>query len=180
MTLEGKDIRYIEERISESAAMRLGDALYQILIWLDLLLFVILIVLWGKDRQEKLFSKDEALRRRKIARSVAMSNIKTLVKLAHSSREGDTGKFFDELERSMTQYLTDKWNLSTYGVTRHDLEETLAAHFGPEDAHLKDVLALFRLCDESRFGKGVVPQASKKMGLDIFRNTVHRIERMKL
>ena len=64
-------------------------------------------------------------------------------------------------------------------MTRQDLEETLTAHFGAEDAHLKDVFELYHLCDESRFGKGSIPQASKKIGLKIFQDTVNRIERMR-
>lgn len=177
--LEGKDIRYIDEKLSESVASRLGGMFYRFLIGLDLLLFLVWIALWGKDRQEQLFSKDQALRRRKIARPTAMGNMKRLVKLARSSKDSDVAVFFDELEKAMTQYITDKWNLSTYGVTRRDLEDALVAHFGSEDEHLKDVLSLYQLCDESRFGKGAIPQASKKMGMDIFRDTVNRIERMK-
>ena len=132
-----------------------------------------------KDRQDRLFSKDQALRRRKTARATASVNMKRLKKLAHSSKDEDAAAFFVELEKAMIQYIADKWNLSTYGVTRQDLEETLAAHFGAEDAHLKDVFELYRLCDESRFGKGSIPQASKKIGLKIFQDTVNRIERMR-
>ena len=102
-----------------------------------------------------------------------------LKKLARSSRDEDAVTFFVELEKAMTQYISDKWNFSTYGVTRQDLEGTLTAHFGADDAHLKDVLELYRLCDESRFGKGSIPQATKKIGLKIFQDTVNRIERMR-
>lgn len=177
--LEGKDVRYIEEKLPDLLPMRLGGLAYRVLAWLDLLLFVILVFLWGKDRQERLFSKDAALRRRKTARSVASINIRRLKKIAQSSKEEDTKEFFVELEKAMTQYMADKWNLSTYGVTRHDLEETLAMHFGSDDPHLQDILGLYALCDESRFGKGSIPQASKKMGIKIFQDTVNRIERMR-
>ena len=132
-----------------------------------------------KDRQDRLFSKDQALRRRKTARGAASVNMNRLKKLAHSSKDEDAATFFVELEKAMIQYITDKWDLSTYGVTRQDLEETLTAHFSVDDAHLKDVFELYRLCDESRFGKGSIPQASKKIGLKIFQDTVSRIERMR-
>lgn len=175
--LEAKDIHYIHEKISEPSLLSKG--FYVFLKWLDLLLFVGLLALWVKDRQERLFSKDEAFRRRKLARSVASANMKKLKKIAHSSKSEDTADFFVELEKAMTQYIADKWNLSAFGVTRHDLEATLMEHFGSEDEHLKDVLGLYHLCDESRFGKGSIPQASKKMGLKIFQDTVNRIEGMK-
>ena len=176
---EGKDIRYIAEKLPAVFSAHAVDWIYTILIWGDLLLFVLLLVLWVKDRQDRLFSKDQALRRRKTARGTASVNIHRLKKLAHSSKDEDTAAFFVELEKAMVQYIADKWNLSTYGVTRQDLEETLAAHFGAEDAHLKDVFELYHLCDESRFGKGSIPQASKKIGLKIFQDTVNRIERMR-
>ncbi|MFH1799800.1 MAG: BatD family protein [Candidatus Omnitrophota bacterium] len=176
---EGKDIRYIDEKLPETFSAHAVDWVYTVLMWGDLLLFVLLLVLWVKDRQDRLFSKDQALRRRKTARRTASVNINRLKKLAHSSKDEDTAAFFVELEKAMVQYIADKWNLSTYGVTRQDLEETLAAHFGAEDAHLKDVFELYHLCDESRFGKGSIPQASKKIGLKIFQDTVNRIERMR-
>ncbi|MFH1208914.1 MAG: BatD family protein [Candidatus Omnitrophota bacterium] len=176
---EGKDIRYIDEKLPAVFSAHAVDWIYTILMWGDLLLFVLLLVLWVKDRQDRLFSKDQALRRRKTARGTASVNINRLKKLAHSSKDEDTAAFFVELEKAMVQYIADKWNLSTYGVTRQDLEETLAAHFGTEDAHLKDVFELYHLCDESRFGKGSIPQASKKIGLKIFQDTVNRIERMR-
>ncbi len=175
--LEAKDIRYIQERVSQSSA--LFDKVYLVFKWGDIVLLLIFAVLLLKDRQERLFSKDEALRRRKQARSVASANMRKLKKLASSSKSENVGSFFEELERSMTQYIADKWNLSAYGVTRQSLEEVLAAHFGAADPHLKDVLELYRLCDESRFGKGSIPQASKKMGMKIFQETVNRIERMR-
>lgn len=175
--LEGKDIHYIQERVSESPA--LFDRIYHAIAWTDLFLALIFSVLWLKDRQERVFSKDEGLRRRKMARPVASANMRKLKKLAASSKPEDVGPFFEALEHAMTQYVADKWNLSAYGVTRQSLEEVLTEHFGSEDPHLKDVLSLYRLCDESRFGKGSIPQASKKVGLRIFQETVNRIERMK-
>lgn len=176
---EGKDIRYIDEKLPEAFSARAVDGVYAILMWGDLILFVLLLVLWMKDRQDRLFSKDQALRRRKTARGTASANINRLKRLAHSPKEEDTAAFFVELEKAMVQYIADKWDLSTYGVTRQDLEETLATHFGAEDAHLKDIFELYRLCDESRFGKGSIPQASKKIGLKIFQDTVNRIERLR-
>ena len=176
---EGKDIRYIDEKLPKDLRSRSADVLYSVLMGGDVLLFVLLIVLWVKDRQDRLFSKDQALRRRKTARAAASVNMRKLRKLGRSSKEEAVAAFFVDLEKAMTQYIADKWNLSTYGVTRRDLEETLTQHFGDEDPHLKDVFELYRLCDESHFGKGFIPSASKRIGLKIFQDTVNRIERMR-
>lgn len=176
---EGKDIRYIAEKLPNDLPSRILGLACKVLAGADLLLFALLLILWMKDRQDRLFSKDQALRRRKMARAFASVNMGRLKKLARASRDEDVAAFFVELEKAMTQYVADKWNLSTYGVTRQDLEATLTEHFGAEDEHLKDVFELYRLCDESRFGKGSIPVASKKIGLKIFQDTVNRIERMR-
>jgi len=176
---EGKDIRFIDERLPKDLRSRTADVFFSVCVGGDLLLFMLLIVLWIKDRQDRLFSKDQALRRRKTARAAASVNMHKLRKLGRSSKEDDVAAFFVDLEKAMTQYIADKWNLSTYGVTRRDLEETLTQHFGDEDPHLKDVFELYRLCDESHFGKGFIPSASKRIGLKIFQDTVNRIERMR-
>lgn len=176
---EGKDIRYIDEKLPDVSRGRVEDMAFKVLQWAVVLLFLLLCFLWIKDRQDRLLSKDQALRRRKTARAMASANMHRLRKFARSSKSEDTAAFFVELEKAMTQFIADKWNLSTFGVTRQDLEETLTAHFGAGDAHLKDVLELYHLCDESRFGKGSIPQTSKKIGLKIFQDTVNRIERMR-
>lgn len=176
---EGKDIRYIDEKLPEFSRVRTADVFYTGLAWADLLLFALLLGLWMKDRRDRIFSQDEALRRRKTARGAVSVSMGRLKRLAGSSRDEDTVAFFVELERAMTQFIADKWNLSTHGVTRQDLENILTEHFGAGDGHLKDVLELYRLCDESRFGKGSIPQTSKKIGMKIFQDTVNRIERMR-
>ena len=176
---EGKDIRYIDEKRPDMLQGEVEDKIFKTCAGADIVLTLILLLLWVKDRKDRLFSKDQALRRRKTARSAASASLSKLKKLARSSKSDDVAAFFVELEKAMTQYVADKWDLSTYGVTRYDLEQTLTAHFGADDAHLKDVFELYRLCDESRFGKGSIPQASKKIGLKIFQDTVNRIERMR-
>lgn len=179
VTLEAKDISYIAERLPDPGPAKVFRAAYLGLQVLDVLLLLVLIGLWLKSREADLFSKDEALKRRRLARSAANANMKKLQKLARSSDAGKTEAFFVELERSLTQYISDKWNLSTYGVTRRDLEEALTAHLGAEDPLLKELVELYQLCDESRFGKGSIPQASKKIGIKIFKDTVNRLERIR-
>jgi hypothetical protein len=176
---EGKDIRYIHEKLPEAFPAHAVDIFYTTLLWTDLVLFFLLVLLWMKDRQDRLFSKDEALRRRKTARTTAAANMGKLKKLANSSNDEDTAVFFADLEKAMIQYIADKWNLSPYGVTRQDLAEILTTHFGADSPLVKDVFSLYRLCDEFRFGKGSVPQASKKIGLKIFQDAVSRIEKVR-
>lgn len=180
VTLESKDICFIEERLPNPIPGKVFKLLYRGLQVLNILLALVLVALFVKNREETIFSKDEGLKRRKQARRVAQSNMKKLNRLARSSTAKGTEKFFVELERSLTQYISDRWNLSTYGVTRKDLEDALAQHLGAEDPLSKELIQLYELCDESRFGKGLIPQASKKIGMKIFQDTVNRLERIRL
>ena len=180
MTLESKDICFIEERLPNPIPGKVFKLLYRGLRVLNILLALVLVALFVKNREETIFSKDEGLKRRKQARRVAQSNMKKLNRLARSSTAKGTEKFFVELERSLTQYISDRWNLSTYGVTRKDLEDALAQHLGAKDPLSKELIQLYELCDESRFGKGLIPQASKKIGMKIFQDTVNRLERIRL
>ncbi len=178
--LEGKDIRYINERLPKLWPSQILEWSERLLKAANVLMLLLLGVLVWKDREERIFSKDQGLKRRKLARAAAIASMKRLKKLTQSQESVDTGIFFVELEKAITQYLADKWNLSTYGITRRDLEDQLRQTLGDEDPLLRDVLELYHLCDESRFGKGNIPQASKKMGLKIFQATINRIERMRV
>lgn len=179
VTVEGKDISFIAEKIPDPMPAKIFGLIDRGLQAANVFLFLLLIALWAKSREADLFSKDEALRRRKFARSAAFSNMKKLKRLARSSDASHTSAFFVELEKSLTQYISDKWNLSTYGVTRQDLENELTRHLGAGDPLFKELVELYELCDESRFGKGTIPQASKKVGIKIFQDTVNRLERIR-
>lgn len=177
--LEAKDISFIAERLPDPLPAKVFHLAYRVLLGLNVLLLIVLGVLFFKSREEEIFSKDEGLKRRKRARAVAQMNLKKLGRLARGTKPEQTAAFFVELEHSLTQYISDKLNLSTYGVTRRDLEEALANLLGAEDPLLKELIQLYDLCDESGFGKGAIPQASKKIGMKIFQDTVNRLERVR-
>ncbi len=177
--LESKDISFIDERLPDPLPGRVFEIIYRSLQAVNVVLLLVLAGLFFKSKEEELFSKDEALKRRRRARSTAQANMRKLGRLARASGAAKTAEFFVELERALTQYISDKWNLSTHGVTRRDLEVTLGKHLGSDDPLFRELIQLYELCDESRFGKGSIPQASKKIGMKILRDTLNRLERLR-
>ena len=88
-------------------------------------------------------------------------------------------EYFDDAERVLTQYLSDKFNFSTHGITRQYLESQLREALGHEDALLEELHEFYRVCDESRFGRGEVPEVLKEKALKILKETVSRVEKMR-
>ena len=177
--LEAKDIRFIHEKLPNGGGAKGFVFFYRFLQIGSIFLFVVLAGLLFRDYERKLFRGDVALRRRREARVRALSAIKKLKKLAHSKEKDNTNIFFEETEKAMTQYLADKWNLPTLGITRTDLERRITESLGGGDPLVDNIVELYQLCDESRFAKAQVPQASKNMVLKIFKQTIERVEKVR-
>ncbi len=174
---EGKDIRYLEEKIPNPVWKNTFQWLLRGGMAVDLILFVLLILGFLRERQAQVYARDSALKRRTFARSQAEAKIKRLGGLRRSRESGGLNAYFDEIEKILTQYLSDQFNLSAFGMTRVDLERQLAETFGTEDPLYREVLELYQLCDESRFAKAQVPGESKQKALKILRETMDRMER---
>ncbi len=177
--VEKQDIRYIREKLPDEESKKFFAWLYRGLVGADI--FLTLFVLFGlmQKRQEKIFSRDSALKRRKLAKSQAESRIRHLRSLARSHHPQGVIHFFEEVDKTLTQYLSDKLNLSAYGVTRSSLERELESIFGQEDPLYQNILELYHLCDESRFGKGDVPASQKNEALKILKSTISRMEKVR-
>lgn len=175
--LEGKDIRFIEERMPVWDGARATRTLVLLLGGLNILLtFMVLVGEW-QQRQQRIFAKDSALRRRRFARSQAESRMRHLKKLLHAEDPKQVADYFEELEKTLTQYLSDKFNLSAHGITRADLERHLESSFGVQDPLFREILALFEDCEQARFARASIPQGSREKALKILRETIVRVER---
>lgn len=171
--LEGRDIHFIRERLPSERFVRILDGGVNTLAGLNgFVLFLFLFGLWRR-RTESIFAKDTALRRRRLARQNAMAGMRKL------SRKKEPLAYFEEIDRILTQYLTDKFDLSTYGGTRQDISRELEQTLGPEDALYRGIVALYELCDESRFGLGKVAESHKAEALKILRQTIARVEKVR-
>lgn len=176
---EGQDIRSIGERLPDdrpSEIMR--SALFGLSAGNALLSLLVLIGLW-KNHQDSVFKKDNALKRKRYAKSHAESRIRKLKSKVKGADRDGLIKYFDEVERILTQYVSDRFNLSTLGITRPELEKTLEEVLGPQDPLHKDIIELYRLCDESRFARAEVSADLKMKAQKIVREAIGRLEKVK-
>lgn len=178
--VEGKDIRYIETKWSEENTWeKAGRLSINGLAVLNLLAFVWIGFSVYRKKRESHISQNRGLYRNQRARSSAMNEIKTLRKLAHEKDMASQTEFFEYLERSMNQYFADKWDLSAYGTTRAEIDRRLRETFDADDALAQEVAGVYQLCDESRFGKGAIPESSKELAIKVFINVIDHLERIK-
>lgn len=173
---EAKDIQYIHEKITGNRWQFTARALNFVFgIANSLLTVLFLLGLW-KQRQEEVFSKNTGLKRRRYAKSQAEGKMRHLRAWIRNDSKGDA--FFEEVEKILTQYLADKFNMSTYGITHEELQRELGSVLGASDPLYTDIMNLYRLCDESRFAKASIPKEEKLRAERILQDTIRRVERL--
>ncbi len=174
--LEAKDILYIREKLPDGNSGKILDVVYRVFFAAGMLAaLAVAIALW-RDRKEKIYAKDHGLKRRKLARSMAESKLRRLKAGARSNKD-NAGAYFEEIEKILTQYLSDKFNLSAYGTTRMDLQEQLRETLGADNPLHQNISELYLICDESRFAKGTIPSDIRDNALKILRDTIERVEK---
>lgn len=177
--VEGRDIQYIWETLPSARADRIFRTAYYSFAAGDAILTLLIVIGLWRERREIIFSKDNALRRRKEARSQADARIRRLKSNKKANDVKDPGGYFEEIDKILTLYISDKFNLSAYGATREDLERELEQAMGAQDTLYQSILKLYRICDESRFGKGQVPNEVKHEALKILKETMNRVEKIR-
>ncbi len=178
--VDGKDIRYVEtdwpaagtsEKMSRWVLLTLG--------FLNLLAVAFLGFAAYQKNRESFISQNRGLYRNQRARSVAMNDVNMLRKLAHEKDMAAQTEFFDHLERSMNRYFADKWDLSAFGTARSEIDRRLNEAFGAEDPICQEIAGVYQLCDESRFGRGSIPESSKELAVRVFQTVVNKLEKLK-
>lgn len=172
--VEGRDINYIMVRLPGDTVRVVLDNAYYALLVLNAILFLWLLFSFYHLHKIKIYAKDDALRRRRQAKSVAMSGVKNLKTLKRKEADG----FFEEADKVLTQYLADKFNLSAYGGTRREIERELEKRLGFEDALYKDILAMYDVCDHSRFAGGKGQAKSEEKIINVIQRTIQKMEKI--
>ena len=175
---ENMDIRYIHEKLPDEAASVMLQRAFYAMAALDLLMTFWLLFLFWQRRTEKIFEKDSALRRRRQAKSNALSGVRKLKSISRSSRDGAERQFFQEADRILTQYLADKFNLSALGGTRLEIERQLVERLGTKDPLYRDIIEIFQICDESRFGQVQAAAEQKRKAMDVIQKTIQKVEKL--
>ncbi len=171
--LEAKDIRFISERLPSEKTGAIFDIFYFTMIAVSSVLGLLIAAGLIRANQEKIYAKDSALRRRRMARSNAEAGLRRL----RGAKARQSASFFDDAEKVLTQYVSDKFNLSAYGMTRYDVEMKFAEIFGAEDALTKEIQEFYQICDESRFAKASAAEEQKDKVLKIIKEAISRVEK---
>jgi hypothetical protein len=178
--MESKDIHYIEERLPNERNAQLLTLAVQLLMAADILLLLALLFGFWQGFEEKNFAKNSGLKRRRYARPNAEVRIRKMKKLTRSKKAEDTTEYFEEIDKTLTQYLSDKFGMSAFGITRYDLERKLLEVLGETDPLYQEIMALYQLCDESRFAKASVAQEHKARAMKILKQTISRVEKVRI
>lgn len=172
--VEEQDIRTIFEKVPAENQGPL-TSFFRPLVFADIFLTFLIAIGLMREQQEKVFAKDVSLKRRSAARAAAEKRMRKL-----KFDPAASGEYFEDIEKIMTQYLADKFNISAYGATRYDLEARLEASLGPEDPLVKEIHELYLFCEEARFAKGEAPEQMRTKALKTLRDTIARVERLRL
>jgi hypothetical protein len=178
--VEGRDIHYIEEKLPPREHAAWALLCLRFLAVADILLFLLLLAGFWQGYQEKIFAKDGTLKRRRFARQQAETGMRKIAKLARSKKTEDRGKYFDEIDKTLTQYLSDKFGMSAYGASRVDLEQKLAEVLGEQDPLYREIMSLYQLCDELRFARGDGAWDQKTKAAKILTSAISRMERIRI
>lgn len=176
---EVQDIHYLHENYGNTKTQTWGEWIFQFLFWGSLLLTLVMARFLFSDYQEKIYSRNSGLRRMSIARRKAEDGIRKLKKMAGKTEGSQAVTYFDQAERVMTEYVCDRFNLSTLGITRFELESKLGETLGVSDPLFKAVSDFYSFCDEARFGRGVVQQENQKEAIEILRSAIDRLEKVR-
>lgn len=175
---EGRDIRYIMEKLPGEVPDKFLSHGVAGFLAADILLTLICLAGIFQARRETLFAKDSALKRRRLAKSSALVRMRRLKSVSRLKAD-DAGGYFEEVDKILTQYLADKFNLSIYGGTRQDFERQIGETLGVGDPLYRDIMDLYLFCDESRFGKGSVNEDLARRALRTLKLTIQRVEKIR-
>lgn len=151
--LEGEDIYYIKEQLASLRAIR-PDLFIP---WLALLNGALTLAALGlgiaRERSAYL-ERNISVKRTLLAKKHAMHGLKHLARLARASSDDpkSVASFFDESAKVLNHYLSNKLNLSAYGMTRDTIELELTSR-GVERQTIETIRDCFDLCDQVRFGR---------------------------
>lgn len=177
--LETKDIRYIHEEFTSRIPPRIQMFLYYTLAGLNLVGLVFVANGLLRQRREALFSRDEALRRKMLARTIALRRMKIVNRLAKSQKPEEAEQFLREAEKALSEYVCNKFNVSAYQFTKEWLEEKLRETLGADDPLPKQIRELYNQASETRYGRGVLPIQERRQFLELIEMVIRRIERLR-
>ena len=175
--LEGRDIRYLHEDWPSERAQKIPAVLFFILSLANGLGLGLVGNGLLRSRREALFARDIAFKRRRLARSLARERLKVLKQLVKSKKPEEALRFMEEAEKILSDYLSNKFNVSSYDFTEKWLEEKLGEVINAEDPLHREIREFYLLSREARFGGGALPAEERKQYFDLIEKVIQRLEK---
>jgi hypothetical protein len=122
--------------------------------------------------REHLAANVDLFRKRRASR-IARRRLRAARRLAQA---GEAADFFAEMDRAVTGYLADKFNLSAAGLTRDRITELLTSEKVAADLR-ESALGCLEQCDFGRFAPGSADRALLRSVLDRGEEAISRLER---
>ena len=179
INLETKGIHYIHEDRMNRRLDSIFSLFYRALMGFNLL--GISIVGYGlvRRRREEIWERNPALRRRTVARTLASQRVKNLRKLAKSQKKEEAEAFVGEAEKLLTEYLCNKFNVSSYQFTRQWLREKLSNSWDADDPLLNRIDEFYETASAARYGRGVLPVEQRSRFLELIEEVIRRVEKIR-
>lgn len=175
--LEARDIHYIHEEFPDERGERIRKILLRSLLGANLAGLLLTAAGLIRNRREALFAKDIGLKRRALARAHAERRMRVLKRLARNEDAEEAERFIEEAEKVLSEYFSNKFNVSAYGFTREWLEQKLAEIWTTEGLLLKEIREFYDTVTEARFGRGALPVKKRRELLERIENSIRRIEK---
>ncbi|MDD5746886.1 MAG: BatD family protein [Candidatus Omnitrophica bacterium] len=171
----GKDIVYIKDDIGEVRAK--GVFRHQNR-WLPALLLAPFFLVAGvyvfQRRQDRL-SSDVRYARKLRAPKIARDKLKTARAYLQQNK---TALFYDQIFKTLQEYLGHRFNIPSGGITADGADELLSREGAAEDIRAK-LKACFGDCDSARYAVAAFDQASMKQTLSAVEEMIDYLERKK-
>lgn len=146
ITVLGSDIRHIKAA-PPSLAMHRTPLLAQPIYWLGWVVPLLAVVgAWTWDRRQRRLSSDVAYARAQRARRLARKRLAQARKQAQEDQDAT----YAAVASALNDYLGDKFNLPSAGLTRDTIRDTLTAQAIPDDL-VERTLACLDWADSGRF-----------------------------
>ena len=164
ITVLGSDIRHIKAA-PPSLAMHRTPLLAQPIYWLGWVMPLLAVVgAWTWDRRQRRLSNDVAYARAQRARRLARKRLAQARKQAQEDQDAT----YAAVASALNDYLGDKFNLPSAGLTRDAIRDTLTAQAIPDDL-VERTLACLDRADSGRFAP--IPASRPINPQDVARQT---------
>jgi hypothetical protein len=147
--LLGSDIRFIETntKLKKKDQFLFGEAWYFVIYGVAVLLLIMVLIV---RREQIRRTADKVRYRNRHASKMAHRRLKKASKLLKAN---DKTTYFDELERALWGYLSDKLNIPQSNLSRDGATELLTKK-GVDSEHIDEFMSLIDACQFARYAPG--------------------------